>query len=157
MTREAIIALLTRRGQTVAFAESLTGGLVCDQLIRIPGASACVRGGVVAYQDQVKARVLGVSPETLLQRTAVSDAVAEQMAVGAERLMNADYAVATTGYAGPDGADVGLVYIAVSSPERVVVRSFHLKGDRDTIRKTAAKIAVSLLGGEIHHGQKSNG
>ena len=157
MTREAIIALLTRRGQTVAFAESLTGGLACDQLIRIPGASACVRGGVVAYQDQIKIRALGVSPETLLQRTAVSDAVAEQMAVGVERLMNADYAVSTTGYAGPDGADVGLVYIAVSSPERVVVRGFHLTGDRDTIRKTAAKIAVSLLVGELHHGQESNG
>ena len=153
MNAEEIVARLTREGKTAAFAESLTGGLVTDLLVRVPGASACVRGGAVTYQDEIKEKILHVSGRVLGEYTAVSAPVARQMALGARELFEADYAVSTTGYAGPQGAQVGQVFISVASPRGVKTREFLLRGSRNTIRKDAALIAVSLLGGELLYGE----
>jgi len=113
----AIIGLLAGRGQTVAVAESLTGGLLAAALTSIPGASAAFRGAVVAYATELKATVLGVPAGLLDRHGAVHPGVAAAMAAGVRRRMSATIGAATTGVAGPDSADgqpVGTVYIAVS-------------------------------------------
>src|SRR6476646_10184208 len=120
---ESLIAVLGRRGLTVASAESLTGGLVCAALTDVPGASAVVRGSVVAYATELKAQVLGVDPELLASGGAVQAEVARQMATGVCRVLGADIGVATTGVAGPDPQDghpVGTVFVAVAADGRVL-------------------------------------
>ena len=152
----AIIAALRERGATVATAESLTGGLVCAALTSVPGASAVVRGGVVSYAVPVKAELLGVDPGLLERQGAVAPAVAVQMAVGARRALASDYAVATTGSAGPDpdpgGPLTGPIppgrgFVAVAGPAGEVVMGFACEGqDRAGVRRHAVEAALSLLG-----------
>jgi nicotinamide-nucleotide amidase len=152
----AIIATLVARGATVATAESLTGGLVCAALTSVPGASVVVRGGLVSYAVPVKADVLGVDPDLLERQGAVDPAVAVQMAIGARRLLGSDYAVSTTGSAGPDpdpgGAQSGPVdpgrgFVAVAGPAGEVVAGFACEGeDRDGVRRHAVDAALNLLG-----------
>jgi PncC family amidohydrolase len=119
---EDVIRLLKSRGQTVATAESCTGGRLAAALTATAGASGYFRGGVVSYSNDVKIDVLGVSRETLEQHGAVSKAVARQMATGVRRLTGADWAVATTGIAGPGGGSaekpVGTLWVAVAGPAR---------------------------------------
>ena len=106
----------------MATAESLTGGLVCAALTDVPGASAVVRGAVVAYATELKAQVLGVDPDLLATGGAVQAEVARQMATGVCRVLGADVGVATTGVAGPDPQDghpVGTVFVAVAAEGRV--------------------------------------
>ncbi len=122
-----LVAALTARSLTIATAESLTGGLVCAALTEVPGASAVVRGGVVAYATDLKAVVLGVDPDLLAAGGAVQEEVARQMALGVCRLLGAAVGVATTGVAGPDpqdGRPVGTVFVAVArgGEARVVSR-----------------------------------
>ena len=150
------IARLIARGLTVATAESLTGGLVCAELTSVPGASAVVRGGVVAYTVPVKAEVLGVDRPLLDRQGAVDPAVAVQMARGACRVLGADYAVATTGSAGPDpdpgGPLTGPIppgqgFVAVAGPGAQWVVGFACEGqDRAGVRRHAVEAALSLLG-----------
>lgn len=112
-----IIGQLTARGQHIAVAESLTGGLLAATLTGIPGASAAFRGAVVAYATELKATILGVPADLLARHGAVHPDVAAEMAVGVRRKLGATVGAATTGVAGPDPADgqpVGTVYIAVS-------------------------------------------
>jgi nicotinamide-nucleotide amidase len=112
-----IIGLLTERGQHIAVAESLTGGLLAAALTGIPGASAAFRGAVVAYATELKATILGVPAGLLERHGAVHPDVAAEMAMGVRRRLGASVGAATTGVAGPDPADgqpVGTVYIAVS-------------------------------------------
>ena len=129
-----VVARLVELGQTVGCAESLTGGLVVARLVDTPGASAVVRGGVVAYATPLKASLLGVDAELLASRGAVDPDVAGQMAVGAQRVLEADWGVATTGVAGPepqDGMPVGCVFVAVAEPGgSVVVERHDLPGGR---------------------------
>lgn len=143
-----LIAALRRRGETVATAESLTGGLVCAGLVAVPGASVVVRGGVVAYAPDVKSSLLGV-PADLIDRVGTVDpAVARAMAERARDRLGATYAVATTGIAGPDpseGKPVGTVHVAVASPDGSVDRAYAFDGDRDTIRRRARGAALELL------------
>jgi len=111
-----VVARLTALGRTVAVAESLTGGLVTSALVSVPGASAVVRGGVVAYMTDVKTSALGVDPDLLARVGAVDPDVAAAMASGVAERLEADYGVATTGVAGPDPQDghpVGEVWIAL--------------------------------------------
>src|SRR5664280_1577701 len=111
-----LVARLTAAGETVAVAESLTGGLVAAALTDVPGASVVVRGGVLAYATDVKAGVLGVDKVLLARVGAVDGDVAEQMASGVRSLMGATYGLATTGVAGADrveGKPVGTVYVAI--------------------------------------------
>ena len=105
MTAAELVALLTARGQTLGCAESLTGGLLTDAIVQVPGASRVLMGGIVAYDEGRKQTLLGVSAQALERYTAVSAQVACEMALGARRVLAVDYAVSTTGYAGPDGAD----------------------------------------------------
>ena len=143
-----LVGALTSRRQTVACAESLTGGLLVSRLIDPPGASAVVRGGVVAYATDVKASVLGVDEALLAAHGAVDPDVARQMAEGARRAMGADWGLATTGVAGPDpqdGMPVGRVYVAVAGPEGTRVEEHDLSGDRREIRDAAVGAALALL------------
>ena len=113
---EAVAKLLMERKQTVAFAESCTGGLCAKRLTDIPGTSEIFHCGVVSYSNDIKMKVLGVKAETIEKYTEVSAECAKEMAEGARLLSGADYAVSITGYAGPgDDEEVGLIYIGISS------------------------------------------
>jgi nicotinamide-nucleotide amidase len=142
-------AQLARRGETVATAESCTGGLVAKSLTDVPGSSAWVLGGVVAYANAVKCAALGVSEATLAAHGAVSREVACEMAVGARDRLGATWGVATTGIAGPDGGSeakpVGLVWMALAGPEGVEAHELRSPGDRAQVRANAAMAALELL------------
>ncbi|MER7913840.1 CinA family protein [Streptomyces sp. NPDC096068] len=124
MTEAArVLALLAERGQTLAVAESLTGGLVAAELTGVPGASASFRGSVTAYATALKHELLGVDGALLAERGAVDPEVASQMAAGVRARLGADWGIATTGVAGPDpqdGQPVGTVYVAVAGPAGTV-------------------------------------
>jgi nicotinamide-nucleotide amidase len=129
-----VLELLRRRGQTLAVAESCTGGGLGAALAAVPGASDVFVGGVIAYANAVKQGVLGVSPELLETRGAVSDPVAQAMAQGARRATGADWALAITGVAGPGGGTeqkpVGLVHIAVAGPNGCVSEGIRFGSSR---------------------------
>jgi len=147
-----LVARLADLGQTVACAESLTAGLVTARLVDTPGASAVVRGAVVAYATDLKASVLGVEPDLLAQRGAVDADVARQMATGVCRVLGSDWGLATTGVAGPEPADgmpVGTVFVAVAGPRGVSVRRLLLRGDRGAVRGGAADAAIEMLTGLV--------
>ena len=149
----ALLAALRERGWTVGVAESLTGGLVVATLVDVPGASASVRGGVVAYDTAVKASLLGVDDALLAEHGPVHPEVARQMADGVRRAVSvegrpADVGVSTTGIAGPespDGQPVGTVHIAVVTPTASVIEPHVFPGDRAEIRAQAVDAALALL------------
>ena len=151
MTASDIVSCLTARGQTLCCAESLTGGLISDAIVRIPGASRVFLGGVVSYAEEVKQQLLGVSAQTLLAHTAVSAQTACEMAQGVRSLLQADYAVSATGYAGPDGDDVGLVYIGYADAAVCESRAFRFSGDRAEIRLQSVKAALDVLAAHLNH------
>jgi PncC family amidohydrolase len=134
---------------TVAVAESLTGGNVSARITKVSGSSAYFLGGIVAYSNEAKASLLGVSEETLTTRGAVSAECAREMAEGARRAFGADVAVATTGIAGPGGATerkpVGLVYIALAGPDGVTTEEFHFPGGRATVTDASTEAALLML------------
>lgn len=136
----------------MAVAESLTGGLVVSALVDVPGASAVVRGGVVAYATPVKASMLGVDAELLRAHGPVHPEVARQMADGVRAAFAvagspAEVGLATTGNAGPDSSDgqpVGTVHVAVSMPQGTRVRSLSLHGSRAEIRAETVRRVIAL-------------
>ncbi|PYY48829.1 MULTISPECIES: CinA family protein [unclassified Curtobacterium] len=148
-----LVAALTARGETVAVAESLTGGLVVSELVGVPGASAVVRGGVVAYATPVKATVLGVDADLLAEHGAVDPEVARQMAAGVRIALAVDgvpatWGISTTGVAGPDpqdGKPVGTVFIGIASAERAAAVELHLDGDRGAIRAAVVSELLARL------------
>ncbi len=148
----ALVHRLVTRGWTVAAAESLTGGLLMAALISVPGASTCVRGGVVAYATPLKHSLLGVDAALLEAEGAVHPEVARQMADGVRTAASvdgaaADVGIATTGVAGPasqDGRPVGTVYVAVSTPEGTRVEALSLAGTRAEIRAEATRAALAI-------------
>jgi PncC family amidohydrolase len=141
--------LLRERGLTLATAESATGGLIAALITEIPGSSDYFRGGVVAYANEVKERVLGVSPAVLAEFGAVSPEVGRQMAEGVRRLVQVDIGLADTGIAGPTGATatkpVGLFYLGLATPEGTQVQELRLEGDRHQNRQAAALAALAWL------------
>jgi nicotinamide-nucleotide amidase len=146
-----VVARLLERGWTVAVAESLTGGLVVSALVSVPGASAVVRGAVVAYASDLKAALLDVDVDLLAEQGAVHPEVARQMARGVAARLGADVGVSTTGVAGPDpqdGRPVGEVHVAVCGPDGatlvVSVRHDAALG-RAGIRAAAAQQALAAL------------
>ncbi|MBO3096137.1 CinA family protein [Cellulomonas dongxiuzhuiae] len=142
-----LLAALARRGWTLAVAESLTGGLVTATLVEVPGASAVLRGGVVAYATDLKGTMLGVDAGLLAERGAVDPDVARAMASGARSRLGADVGLATTGVAGPDpqgGHPPGTVHVAVATPRTVRVRTLDLQGDRAAVRAAACAGALAL-------------
>ncbi|PKQ25689.1 MAG: hypothetical protein CVT64_08270 [Actinobacteria bacterium HGW-Actinobacteria-4] len=137
------------RGVTVAVAESLTGGLVCAMLTEAPGASDVVRGGVVAYQVDVKREVLGVPGALLDAQGPVCDDVAFAMADGVKTLLRASVGIATTGVAGPEphgGKPPGRVHIAAVGEGVRLVRHHDLVGDRISVVAQTCALAIELLG-----------
>jgi nicotinamide-nucleotide amidase len=141
-------AQLLARGETLAVAESLTGGALGAAITSVPGVSATLRGGVVAYATDVKAALLGVDSGLLAERGAVDPTVAEAMAAGVRERLASTYGLATTGVAGPDPQDghpPGEVYVAVSGPTGSRVRRLDLRGDRAAIRARAVEDALRLL------------
>jgi len=147
-TAAGIIARLSARGQSVATAESLTGGLLAAALTDIPGASAAFRGGIVAYATELKAVLLGVDPGLLDRHGAVSAEVAGAMAGGVAARLGATFGVSTTGVAGPDRAEgkpAGTVFIAASAGRQPRVQRLALAGGRNDIRRETVAAALALL------------
>ncbi len=156
----AIVDLGRKRGLTVACAESLTGGLVCDALVRVPGASRVLNGGIVAYATVSKETVLGVPREVLADHGPVHSVTAAAMAKAAADKFSADLGCATTGVAGPepqDGVAVGTVFVAVWSaalatsvdrrdrPDLSTVVEYHFTGVRSNVRLAAVAAVLNLL------------
>jgi nicotinamide-nucleotide amidase len=142
---DAVVKLLAAKNRTVATAESVTAGLVAHRLAQVPGVSAYLRGGVITYADEVKAEHLGIPPGLIREHTAVSEPVARLMAERVRERFRADYGVATTGYAGPDGKPAGAVFAAVAWDGGAVVQPFSWLGTRAEVQSRAAKQALNLL------------
>lgn len=138
-----------QRAQTLAIAESCTGGLIGDRLTNIAGASAFFLLGIVAYDYAAKTKILGVSSALLKKHGAVSPQVASAMAQGVRKILKTDYGLSVTGIAGPGGATktkpVGLVFISVSTKQKTIVKKFLFKGPRLAIKKEAAQAALKML------------
>ncbi len=151
--QELVHNTLIGRGLTLATAESCTGGIIASRFTALPGASAYFRCGVVSYSNEAKADVLGVDPAAIRRFGAVSEPVARQMAEGARRIAGADFAVATTGIAGPTGGSdekpVGTVWIAVASPRGTVAVCRQCGTDRGQIIDRASSFAISMLREEL--------
>ena len=146
---ETCARMLTDDGQTLAIAESCTGGMVASEFVALPGCSKFLLEGCVTYSDAAKVARLGVKQETLDQFGAVSEQCAREMAEGMRRTSGADYALATTGYAGPDGGTeenpVGTIYIAIARQGETLVKRISLFGDRARIREIATLHAFDML------------
>ncbi len=145
--------LLIQKGMTLATAESFTGGRIAEQLTTIPGASKYFKGTVVSYATETKIQLLGVAPELIEKHSVVSEAVAVAMARNVRQIIGTDFAVATTGNAGPTKGDsqeeVGTAFIAISSPERTFAQKFVLGNHRERIVQKGVNKAFELLQKEI--------
>lgn len=143
----SLVAALNERAWSVACGESLTAGMVASAIASVPGSSAVLRGGVVAYQPQVKVQLLGVSREAITAGL-VSREVAVALAEGAAAQLNAEVGIGTTGAAGPDshdGAPPGSAWIAVSAAGGVTAaQELHVDGDRQAVRDQVAAAALDL-------------
>jgi nicotinamide-nucleotide amidase len=147
-----LIERLTHRGLSVAVAESLTGGLLCAALTEVPGASAVIRGGVVAYATDLKASMLDVPHELLDTVGAVDADVALEMAAGVASELGADIGISTTGVAGPepqDGKAVGTVFIDCVWGKKRVVEELSLSGTRNEIRSLTVHAALRMLASAV--------
>ncbi|MCX5386067.1 CinA family protein [Streptomyces sp. NBC_00083] len=148
-----VLRLLTEREQTLAVAESLTGGLVAAELTSVPGASHAFRGSVTAYATALKRHVLGVDGTLLDERGAVDPDVALQMAAGVREALGASWGIATTGVAGPepqDGQPVGTVYVSAVGPAGATKTvALRLNGDRAEIRRESVRSVLELLSSEL--------
>ncbi|WP_298303244.1 CinA family nicotinamide mononucleotide deamidase-related protein [Flavobacterium sp.] len=145
--------LLTQQNKTIATAESCTGGKIAQVLTSVSGASNYFRGSVVSYAIDTKVSVLGVSEETINKYTVVSAQVAKEMALGIQKLMKTDYAIATTGNAGPSkgdaDAEVGTVFLALATPSEVIVEEFNFGQPREKVIDRAVNKAFEMLQKEI--------
>ncbi len=147
-----VIRLLRERGETLAVAESLTGGLVQSLLTDVPGSSQVLRGGVVAYHQDLKTRLLGVSEASIARDSVVSQSVAREMAAGARATCGSNWAISTTGEAGPDsstGKPKGTVWLGLSGEGEDKAIHRELFGDRENVKKRAALWAIELLRRQI--------
>ena len=145
--------LCIEKGVSIAVAESCTAGLIASKLTTLPGSSSYFNGGVVAYQNEIKTKILGVSQSIIDEKTEVSVEVVNQMAKSVLEKFDANFAIATTGYAGPAGGTnknpIGTVFIAIASVVGVVVNRFVFLGDRQSVVNQASEIALDLLYTEI--------
>src|SRR5262245_44152601 len=147
---EVIVKLLTKRNQTLATAESCTGGLIANRVTNVPGASKIFVAGYVCYANRAKTDMLDIDPKLIEAHGAVSQPVARAMAEQARTSAGSDYALATTGIAGPTGGSaekpVGTVYVALTSPDlETIVRKFFFPTDRETFKQLAAQAAFEML------------
>jgi nicotinamide-nucleotide amidase len=148
-TLESVLgARLRRKRWRVAVAESCTGGLLGQRLTQAPGSSSYFSGGIIAYADPVKTRALGVPASLIRKEGAVSEACAKAMALGVRTAVGSEVGIAITGIAGPSGGSrkkpVGLVHVAVATPNRAKARDFLFPGTREQVRSRAASAAIAL-------------
>ncbi len=145
--------LCIEKGVSIAVAESCTAGLIASKLTSLPGSSSFFKGGVVAYQNEIKTKILGVRQSIIDEKTEVSVEVVNQMAKSVLEKFDANFAIATTGYAGPAGGTnknpIGTVFIAIASVVGVVVSRFVFLGNRQSVVNQASESALSLLYTEI--------
>jgi nicotinamide-nucleotide amidase len=148
-----IAKILVKKKQTLSVCESCTGGMLGEIITRVPGSSKYFLGGMIAYSDVIKKRLVGIKPGLLKKSGAVSPEVARAMAQGVRRVFKSDIGMGITGIAGPSGGSkkkpVGLVYISLSFKRSVLIKKLELAGGRDQIRKRACKEALSLLRSSI--------
>jgi nicotinamide-nucleotide amidase len=146
---EVVVQLLEEKKLTLATAESCTGGLVAGRIINVPGASCVFNEGFITYSNEAKMKYLGVSEQILKQYGAVSEQTAYEMANGTAAATGADLTLAVTGLAGPDGETerkpVGLVYISCCVKGEIIVKEYHMKGNREKIREQSVVYALDLL------------
>jgi len=146
---ETIGKLLQLRKKTVSLAESCTGGGIGEKITRIAGSSQYFHMGLVTYSNEAKSRLLGIDPALIEKHGAVSKEVAAAMAQGVRKMGRADFGLAVTGIAGPDGGSddkpVGTVYIALSSDEHTMAKRFSFSGDRAEVRERAKQAALEFL------------
>lgn len=150
---EAIVESLSERGEQIALAESCTGGLIASMITSVPGSSAVFEAGIVSYSNAIKQSQLGVSEQTLTQFGAVSEQCVMEMAAGVMALSNADYAVAVSGIAGPDGGTeekpVGTVWIAWGRQGKLRAREFNYPVNRAMFQTIVSALALDLVRREI--------
>jgi nicotinamide-nucleotide amidase len=148
-----VVRALTERKQTLAVAESCTGGCISNRLTNVPGASAVFRAGLVTYSNEAKQKFLGVRAETLDAHGAVSEQVAREMAEGVRSETGSDFSLAVTGIAGPSGGTelkpVGTVFIGLAGPFQTVVQRNFNPFDRETFKQVTAQQAFDLLRGNL--------
>lgn len=146
---DSVSRLLKAKKQVLAVAESCTGGYISHLLTLIPGASEWYAGGITAYGNSVKTNLLGVHPETLLQYGAVSENTAKEMALGVKEALKSDYAIATTGIAGPDGGTpdkpVGTIWISVAGPTKLIAQKYVFGNNRERNIMRSAQTALQML------------
>ena len=144
---------LLQKGWSIACAESCTGGLLTSRLTDVAGSSVYVKGAVVAYSNEIKVRLAGVSEGTLRAYGAVSEQTAAELSEGIRKTIGTDVGIGITGIAGPGGGTaekpVGLVYISVSGKDGTVVQEHHFKGTRAEIKRQSAENALSLVSNYI--------
>jgi nicotinamide-nucleotide amidase len=147
--QEVVMRTLMDRRQTVATAESITAGLVVARLADVPGASACLMGGMVCYDNRIKIELLGVPEDLIASRGVISAEVVEAMALGCRARFRTDFAISTVGLAGPGGGTpekpVGLAFAGLAWDGGVASRGFNWSGTRQEIRSRTAKMALNLL------------
>jgi nicotinamide-nucleotide amidase len=145
--------LLSQQGKTISTAESCTGGKIAQMFTSVAGSSQYFRGSVVSYATDTKVSILGVSQSTIDTHSVVSNEVAKEMAIGIQKLMKTDYAIATTGNAGPSkgdaDAEVGTVFIALATPNEIIIEEFNFGQPREKVIDRTANKALEMLQKEI--------
>jgi nicotinamide-nucleotide amidase len=142
----SVVKRLTKKKATLSVAESITGGGLAAVITEVAGSSKVFLGGVIAYADEIKINQLDVDAKTLKKFTAVSEEVAKEMAIGVRKKFNSDYAIATTGVAGPGkayGQKAGTVWVAIASKKEVFAIALALSGSRDLIRHATIESALA--------------
>jgi len=146
---KVVLDILKIQNKKLAVAESCTGGYISHLITKVSGASNYFNGAIISYTNQVKINSLGVDNTDIANFSEVSEVVAKQMAKGVREKLNSDYAIATTGYAGPDGGTVenpvGSVWIAIASKEKVISRKFQLGDNRERVIERASLNALMML------------
>ena len=146
MIAQSVVKKLTKKKATLSVAESITGGGLAETITDVAGSSKVFLGGVIAYDDDVKVKELSVNKKSLSKFTAVSEEVAKEMAAGALAKFKTDYAIATTGVAGPGkayGQKAGTVWVAIASKKEVFAIALSLSGSRDLIRHATIESALA--------------
>ena len=146
---QEIAELLISQNKTLSVAESCTGGKISSIITSVSGSSNFFKGGIIAYSNQVKINKLRVRQKDLEKHSAISEKVAMQMAEGIKNEFLADYAIATTGYAGPEGEKVGQVFIAFASTKKTIVVECFFEGERKEIVNKASIKTLTILLSEI--------
>ena len=146
MIASSVVKRLSKKKATLSVAESITGGGLAAVITEVAGSSKVFLGGVIAYADEIKINQLDVDAKTLKKFTAVSEEVAKEMAIGVRKKFNSDYAIATTGVAGPGkayGQKAGTVWVAIASKKEVFAIALALSGSRDLIRHATIESALA--------------